>query len=691
MLPRRFEMRKSFIFLILLFCISGMVFSGGKKEKASAATTAETTTVDKSVLVTPKIPKSWYEPPKLASQLGIKDFKQSPMLDARVKSGELPPVKDRLPKDPPVCEPYSGTGKYGGTANLSGLRLEFNWSNLRMLTTRFAAGLLTPDGSKVVPYLIKGWKYSDDYKKLTLYLYEGMKWSDGKPFTADDFIYTWKHVVNNKTLMPTPPDKWSTPLLDVVKENDYTVTYHYGKSVPREADWIFVDSMGIVPGINSISAAEFEKQLHPDFTPMDQIMKHVKEAGLATWDQYYWRIHNESLDHPEYKHVRPTVQPYIPVEITETYLLMERNPYFPYVDIEGRQLPYIDRIRVNRVTDNEMAVAQVISGNSTLEARHVIGDQIPLFKENEQKGNYKTYIFSDLSGSKAALACNLSHKDLAMRKIFQDKRFRIALSLAINRSEINERVYFGQATPTQATVCRLNKFFEERFSKAYAEYDPAKAKSILDEIGLKDVNNDGFRERPDGATFRPEFIYAPADFDPTRVLEMVQQYWKDIGINVDVKLLDRDFHDSKRAANNWDMGIMTMNQVSDLSFGHAGSLAYGWAPHPEGSRTWGAWPGFMSWYGTGGKEGVEPPDEIKKVMEYVEILRHGLDPAERDAAGKKIVEAQAENLWEIGICFETPLPIVVSNKLHNVPEKGVWDWGTRYMQPYRPFQFYMEE
>ncbi|MFW6270875.1 MAG: hypothetical protein ACOC4G_12455, partial [Bacillota bacterium] len=119
-------------------------------------------------LVDPKIPDSWYEAPKLASEVGLEEFNQSPMLEEKVAEGEIPSVEERLPVDPPVQEPYQEVGKYGGTAYLWSLNtlidpeIEYYWN-------RISGGRPTPEGD-VVPYFLKDWEYSNDYTELTIHL-----------------------------------------------------------------------------------------------------------------------------------------------------------------------------------------------------------------------------------------------------------------------------------------------------------------------------------------------------------------------------------------------------------------------------------------------------------------------------------------------------------------------------------------
>ena len=185
------------------------------------------------------IPDSWYKTPKTASEMGIKEFDQSPMLDDEVASGELPPVKERLPEDPPVIEPYSEIGEYGGTLNVWHSALNLDAGTVNHLSTYIKAGMATPDTKKRVPYLVSGWEYSDNYKNLTLHLRKGLKWSDGQELTSEDFLYWWEHVANNKGLNPTPPEDWDPGLLKVTVEDKYTVTFHYDRASPRLHEFTF--------------------------------------------------------------------------------------------------------------------------------------------------------------------------------------------------------------------------------------------------------------------------------------------------------------------------------------------------------------------------------------------------------------------------------------------------------------------
>ena len=106
------------------------------------------------------------------------------------------------------------------------------------------------------------------------------------------------------------------------------------------------------------------------------------------------------------------------VERSETTLLLERNPYYPFVDTAGNQLPYIDRIRVNLANNNNMANMKAATGEATIAARYTTMGDIPLYKRNEEKENFRTLFYSRPDGSDAGIQFNQTHQDPELRKIF---------------------------------------------------------------------------------------------------------------------------------------------------------------------------------------------------------------------------------------------------------------------------------
>ncbi len=644
--------------------------------------------------VDPKIPDSWYQPFKTASEAGISEFNESPFFADKVASGELAPVAERLPEDPPVVEPYAEVGDYGGTAliwaeerNYRGDTMTFNWPESG---GDFPAGKPTPDGQNVIPYALAGWSYSDDAKEMTLEFRKGLKWSDGVEVTADDFMFWWDHVAHNPELSPVPPDQLTpVPLLGVEKVDDHTVKLVWAKPNPRAHEAFYIRLNPARP----FNPAHFMKDYHPDFIGEEEADRIAEEAGFDGWAKFYLALAGRNrggmADRPDLPYNTPTVRPFVYVDRNAQGMLWERNPYWPFVDTEGNQLPYIDQVRINLAGSPEIAVAKMVTGEADISSRFTRTIDIPSYKANEEQGGYQTHIYHRVYGSDVSLQPNLSHPDEAMREIFWDDRFRQALSHAIDRQEINDKVYYGQAMVMQATIPPTSQYFKDEYANAFIEYDPDKSRALLDEIGMVDQDGDGWRDMPDGSAFNPELVHAPiGPVDPAPVVELMKPMFDDIGLNVQIKAISRELHDTMWPANEGDMHVLLMDQLTDTAFGVA-DKDFSPAGPGEGKDT--PWPAYRTWYITNGERGIEPPDILKQTIEWRNTLGSSPVAEERAEAAGNLLQTQADKLWYIGTVSMAPHPVMVSSRLKNVPEKGIWDWYATYMGLHLPMQFYIAE
>ena len=414
-------------------------------------------------------PESWFHPPKTASELGITKFHQSPVLDEKVKSGKLPPVEKRLPDDPPVVEPYE-IGQYGGTAIVF-TRHEFGEAD--MLSPAAHMLIMDPELKEVFPWYAKGWEFKDDGKTFILHFRKGMKWSDGEPFGPDDFLFWYNQILMNREMMAYTPRRWKLggEVVKFEKIDDYTLAVRSAVPNPYLVN-IFAQGMDFKW---NAPPAHYLRQFHPDFVDREELIKEAKSFGRDRWTSYLgWRF---SALH-DYKAGTPVMRPYVAVEDTPTLIVLERNPFYPFIDPEGNQLPYIDKILIYKVVDEEMMTAKAATGQATFAGHGTKTSDIPLFKLYEEKCGYKTYMWRRIHAADVTFQFNFNalfsagNPDTELREIFWDSRFRKAMSLAIDREEINKVVYFGRAVPRQTTVLPTSKFYEEEFARAYAQYDP---------------------------------------------------------------------------------------------------------------------------------------------------------------------------------------------------------------------------
>jgi peptide/nickel transport system substrate-binding protein len=456
------------------------------------------------------------------------------MLSQLVAQGLLPPVDERLPEEPLVIEPVEEIGQYGGTLNTFATQADHPGDGA------YAGGgfetllKLSRDLSTIIPNIVAAWEYNDDATALTLKLREGMKWSDGEPLDADDWMFWWNDQILDDDLTPRKPLAWWGPggeLMKVVKIDDYTVQWQFAAPYP-------VATMLITgpQGYSTVPKPEhYLKQFHIKYN--EEAGDLAKEAGFEFWYQYYqdrastWTNMSRTVG-------QPVFTPYLLEQKESNFFLYERNPYYWKVDTAGNQLPYIDQMTTTKVEDLEIYNAKIVSGEADFATRYSSIENYPLYKESEGKADYRVLLWPTGFGSQPLYQPNQTAKDPVLRQLFRDVRFRRALSMAINREEINETLFFGLGTPRQWTLIESSSIYEPKYGTAYADYDPDQANKLLDEMGLKWDADRKWRLRRDG-----ERLAWTLDLVPTGPMmansvpmsELIKEYWADIGVDISIK------------------------------------------------------------------------------------------------------------------------------------------------------------
>src|SRR5690606_31351659 len=203
-------------------------------------------------------------------------------------------------------------------------------------------------------------------------------------------------------------------------------------------------------------------------------------------------------------------------------------------DPDGNQLPYIDRMQFPLIEDAEAINARAIAGEIDMELRHISLAKYALYQENAEKGNYRLLLWPKASASDTAIFFNQSAKDPKYRELFQNFKFRQAMSVAIDREEINQIAYLGQGIARTATVVPESPLYDARLEALNAEYDADKANALLDEIGLT-RGSDGFRTFPDGSPLMLELETNEQNGPRFDTLELIAEKWRAVGINSQVK------------------------------------------------------------------------------------------------------------------------------------------------------------
>ncbi len=608
-------------------------------------------------------------------------YNESPILKELVDKGELEPVAERLPEDPYVVEPVDRVGDYGGILYSAALG-SYNGLGEDMMIMPLPNSFLKPgpDARQTLPHLANRIENSDDMTTFTIHMRKGVKWSDGNPFTSEDVMFWFNDIILNEDLTPAIGSRWKSggELMEVTQVDDYTVEIKFANPKPY-----FRESL--VHGGHIYQPKHYLKDFHPEYTSQSELNEKIEAAGFENWYELFDDKRDQGL-HMPLKVGMPTLLPYKPVEVTSSMRIYERNPYFWKVDSEGNQLPYIDRIETEILSAKEVLYGKVISGDVDFAAIHMSIKNYPMLKQYEQKGGYRTLLWTSGFGSPVTYQFNLTHEDPVLREIFQDVRFRRAMSLGINREEINNSLYFGRAEPRQFTVIDTSKYFEPEFATSYIEYDPEKANQLLDEMGLDKRDREGYRVRPDGKRLQFVIEYSKGETQRTPNVELVVQYWKDLGIDVESKMISAQLQMERAPANMMDAMCYQGDTATDILF-HTQPDFY--VPHSPG---WEAtiWPLWESWVMTDGKEGEEPPAEIKQLIDWWKVVDTEPDEDIRIELNKNILRSQAENLWSLGTVGSSPWPVVVDSDLKNVPEDGLWVWDTYFSCSKDPSQFFFE-
>ncbi len=596
-------------------------------------------------------------------------YKEAPALAELVKAGKLPPVDQRLPENPLIVQPVQSVGKYGGTWRRGWKGINDYHTFGRTVYEPMLRWPRDPKG-KIQPGLAEKWEWSKDGKELTLFLRKGLKWSNGDPFTADDIVFWWEAIETDTNVTKAVHGEWvvAGEPMKVEKVNETTIKLLFkGPNGLAESVGLAFHGNQWPLGFERFgffAPSKYLKQFHPKFTPTSD----------------YKAFEDKAFD---YNVDRPVMTPWriSKYKAGDTEMIAERNPYYWKVDPEGNQLPYIDQQRFFLLENNELINAKGIAGELDMEFRSIDLAKITVFQENAQKGNYKTALWPNAQASAQSVFFNQSWKDEKYRTLFQNLKFRQAMSIAIDRDTINKVSYKGRGTPRTSTVVPDAQEYDPALEKKWAEFDPKKAETVLDEIGLK-KGADGFRTFADGSPLA--LVMETQDLAGALLdaWQLIAENWNKVGVKTEVKPSQREIYWPK--AGNNDVMVATWSLDRGLT-----PMVDPIYQFPFDERSWMA-PAYGTWYKTAGKGGIESNKEFKEVQDLYDQYKANVDPAKQVELAKEIVKRSTEGLWSIGTVGLTPALVVIKNNFKNVMEKFTTDWLIMGPGTMDPCQFYME-
>lgn len=600
-------------------------------------------------------------------------------LEAQLKARSLPPLVERLPKRPRIIglkEMGRKPGRYGGTVRT----IIGSAKDIRFMTIYGYARLVGYDENlELQPDILEAFEQEND-TIFTFTIREGHKWSDGSPLTVDDFRYWWEDVLLNKDLTPGGGSldlrvNGTLPRFEVLDE--LTVRYSWDAPNPN-----FLPSLAAPQPLAIVGPSAYLKRFHKKYQDQFRLSALMQENRVKKWADLHIKMAREYRpENPEL----PTLYPWRNTTAPPAeQFIFERNPFFHRVDENGRQLPYVDRFILN-VSSSSIIPAKTGAGESDLQLTGIDFNDYTFLKDAEKRYPVKVNLWKYTRGSRVAILPNLNCGDDTWRALFRDVRVRRALSLAINRHEINMAVFYGLGTPSADTVLPESPLYKPEYAKAWIDYDPAQANALLDEAGLHNRTADGLRQLPDG---RPAEITIETPGESTLdtdVLELITDHWRKIGIALFIRTSQRDIFRSRAQAGRIMMsiwyGIENGVATPDMNPKEL-------APTADDQLQWPLW---GMYHLSLGQHGTAPDlPEAEELVQLQDNWRRSKNMTERTIIWQKMLSIFTNQVFSIGLINGTLQPVLHSLQLQNVPEKGLYGFDpTCYLGVYMPDTFWL--
>ncbi len=609
---------------------------------------------------------------------------EPPVAAELVAEGKLPPVAERVGPEPMVMRGAEGIGRYGGALYQN----TYNESLLRPWIGDMSSERLvrwSPTGYPIVPAVARAWESNADKSVWRFHLRKGLRWSDGHPMTASDILFWWE------TSTCRGENLWLSWMNvrgrrgEVVRIDDLTVEFRFPSPYGS-----FLEKLGKEA---HILPEHYLRPYHDILGEPEAWEKGMKEFGVPTPRALY--IKAQDFFNPE----RPvlTAWAYRTYRTNPPYRFV-RNPYYYGVDEEGNQLPYIDSVMVDLVTPELLAI-NASTGRLSFQSRLVKFDDYTILMENREKYGYRVLHWYQGLRSMWSLFPNINrapdeNKPMEVFKaaILKERAFRQALSLAIDREDIIDTLYGGVGHPGQLAPGKGSPFHSPELEQAYAQFDPVRANSLLDGIGLTRRDSKGFRTTPDGDYL--VFFIEYENFTGIGPAQFIVDDWAEVGIRAVYRERARAQYYSRKRALKHDITVYTGESefiplVEARSFVPINAEAHFAIQH-------------AIWYTQGGMSGDPnaeamgglPPAEGSAVMRAFELYEDAIAAGtleEQVERFQRIFDINAEEVWSISIMPSPFQPVVAHRDLRNVPDLALFGFFFRAPGNASPELFYWDD
>ncbi|QQK09038.1 oligopeptide ABC transporter substrate-binding protein [Miniphocaeibacter halophilus] len=349
-------------------------------------------------------------------------------------------------------------------------------------------------------------EFDQEAKTATIKIKDSFKWSDGTPVTSRDFAFHYEIVAD-------PEYK------GVRYDADHKNIVGIEEFRNGEADTI----SGLETPDDKTLVITFK-----EFTPSI-----LWGSGIVTEPVPYEYLKDLKVSEmeasPQLREKPLSTGPFVVKEIIPGQKVeFEKNEYY------WRGAPKLDGV-VFEVVPSSNVLSALKSG------KYDLVTSIPSTIKTEELENLKNYSLLERDDN------NLSYMGFKLGKWDEEKgevivdpnakmanvNLRKAMAYALDQKALGDKFYEGLRIPANSMLIPIFKDFRDENAEGYS-YDPEKAKKLLDEAGYKDVDNDGFREDPNGE----KLVIYYATMSGSEVAEPMAmayiQWWKEIGLNVEL-------------------------------------------------------------------------------------------------------------------------------------------------------------
>jgi peptide/nickel transport system substrate-binding protein len=464
------------------------------------------------------------------------------------------------------------------------------------------------------------------------------------------------------------------------KVDNLTIRYTFDEATPAFLDaWVHTPigrNFGNMPsGRGAFVPLHYLKQFHADFNDKAALDKLVKDEGVEDWVALFLAKSTTQRNTE-----LPVIAPWrVTAPNTGQSWEWERNPYWFVVDTDGNQLPYIDRIVMTLTQDTEVLNLKAMAGEIDYQQRHILLDKFPLYKDNEERGNFKVRLNPNWRGDGIIFGQNWDLNDPVIGKLLQTPEFRQSLALATGRQAFIDAFWLGLGTARNGSPFPTHPWYlGEEYDNKWNYLDLDTANKMLDDLGLTAKDSDGFRLRPDGdGAINLELVYVTAYFQNFEgMADLLRNQWAKVGIKVTPVGKDVSLYADHRRTNQNMMLI--------------GGMAGGRQPNDPTATNADFSPVFGEWYATEGKSGVKPTGDMLRLAEIANLTRP-MAWADREELYKEGFKIIIDNQYRITLQHGAPGfmgTLVIKNNVRNT-QANVGDI-LHIPKAQRPDQFFFE-